>query len=185
MARRTRRSDSAYVIYEAMSPEGQNYIGVTGKTESSAMASALERWRRHRSRGVHEAREWPLYRYLREGGLDMLWKITVIEVVRGRAEAYVREKTIIAERKPTLNEQYSPSLLSVTDVDDEGAPVEDTPDVTAPPVVIDTPVGEAAVNVATVDDTEVARRVAEAEAILADPNCTDADVERALAILAS
>lgn len=184
MARRTRRSDSAYVIYEAMSPEGQNYIGVTGKTESSAMASALERWRRHRSRGVHEAREWPLYRYLRSGGLDMLWKITVIEIVRGRAEAYDRERAIVMERKPTLNEQYSPTLLSVTDVDDEGAPVEEVPAFNAPLVVIDTPVGEAFVNV-DADANDVDRKVAEAEAILANPNATDADVERAMAILAS
>ena len=156
MTRRTRRADSTFVIYEARSPEGENYIGVTGKTESSPLSSAIARWKKHRSRGVHEEREWPLYRYLRErGGLDMLWTITVIETVRGRAEAYARERNIVLERKPTLNEQYAP-------------------------IVMPTPSAPARF----MADDEAARRVAEADAILSDPTATQDDVERAMRILA-
>lgn len=100
------RSDCNYIIYEAVSERGENYIGVTRKTETTVSRSIKERWRRHLSRARNENRLWALYVYLKTGGLDLTWQHRVIEVVRGRAEAYARERLIVKALQPTLNDQY-------------------------------------------------------------------------------
>ena len=104
--RRTPRKDCSYVIYEARSELGENYIGITRKTESTPAKSVRERWRRHLSRARNESRLWALYIYLKTGGLDLSWEHRIIEVVRGRAEAYARERELVKTLQPTLNHQY-------------------------------------------------------------------------------
>lgn len=113
--RRTARKDCCFVIYEWQSRvEGATYIGLTRKTENSPLQSVVKRWAKHESRAIHEPeKDWPLYRHLREGHTKG-WRLVVIEVVRGRAEAYARERIIVKERRPTLNMQY------VTDSNTEG-----------------------------------------------------------------
>lgn len=107
MARQRKiRSDCNYIIYEAVSERGENYIGVTRKTETTVSRSIKERWRRHLSRARNENRLWALYIYLKTGGLELAWQHRVIEVVRGRAEAYARERLIVKAHQPTLNDQY-------------------------------------------------------------------------------
>ena len=100
------RSDCNYIIYEARSELGDSYIGVTRKTESTVSRSIKERWRRHLSRARNENRLWALYIYLKTGGLDLQWQHRVLEVVRGRGAAYAREREIVKEVQPTLNDQY-------------------------------------------------------------------------------
>lgn len=100
------RSDCNYIIYEAVSERGENYIGLTRKSESTVRKSVLERWRKHKSRARNENRLWALYVYLKTGGLDMGWEHRVLEIVRGRKEAYAREREIVKELQPTLNDQY-------------------------------------------------------------------------------
>ena len=100
------RSDCNYIIYEAVSETGENYIGLTRKSESTVNKSVLERWRKHKSRARNENRLWALYVYLKTGGLDLLWEHRVLEIVRGRKEAYAREREIVKELQPTLNDQY-------------------------------------------------------------------------------
>jgi len=104
--RRTPRSDCSYIIYEARSERGEVYIGLTRKTASTVGKSIAERWRRHLSRARNEHRLWALYIYLKTGGLDLAWEHRVIEVIRGRAEAYAREREIVKDLRPTLNDQY-------------------------------------------------------------------------------
>ena len=100
------RSDCNYIIYEAVSATGENYIGLTRKSESTVNKSVLERWRKHKSRARNENSLWALYVYLKTGGLDLLWEHRVLEIVRGRKEAYAREREIVKELQPTQNDQY-------------------------------------------------------------------------------
>jgi hypothetical protein len=100
------RSDCNYIIYEAVSATGENYIGLTRKSESTVRKSVLERWRKHKSRARNENRLWALYVYLKTGGLDLAWEHRVLEIVRGRREAYAREREIVKALAPSLNDQY-------------------------------------------------------------------------------
>lgn len=104
--RRTARKDSSFIIYEAVSETGENYIGLTRKTESTVLKSLKERWRRHLSRARCEDRAWRLYEYMRAGGLEETWDHRVLAIIRGRAEAYKQERLIVQAQRPTLNDQY-------------------------------------------------------------------------------
>lgn len=104
--RRKPRKDCNYVIYEAVDDLGFNYIGLTRKSLPSATKTVAERWRKHISRARNEEREWRLYVYLREGGLDRTWTHRVLCIVRGRAQAYAQERQIVKEQQPRLNDQY-------------------------------------------------------------------------------
>lgn len=100
------RNDCNYIIYEARDERGENYIGLTRKSESTVARSIKERWRRHLSRARNENRLWALYVYLKTGGLDLGWEHRVVEIVRGRAAAYARERELVKELRPSLNDQY-------------------------------------------------------------------------------
>ena len=104
--KRTARKDCNYVIYEAVSETGENYIGLTRKGNVTVAKAVKERWRKHVSRARNENRLWALYVYLKTGGLDMTWEHKVIAIVRGRAEAYDFERGLVKELQPTLNDQY-------------------------------------------------------------------------------
>jgi pentatricopeptide repeat protein len=104
--KRTARRDSNFIIYEAVSATGENYIGLTRKTQSTVLKSLKERWRKHLSRARNEDRAWRLYEYMRAEGLEVAWEHRVLAIVRGRAEAYALERTVVKEQRPTLNDQY-------------------------------------------------------------------------------
>jgi hypothetical protein len=104
--KRTARKDSNYIIYEAVSERGENYIGLTRKGSTTVTKAVKERWRKHLSRARNENRLWALYIYLKSGGLDMMWEHKVITVIRGRAEAYAYERSLVKDLEPTLNDQY-------------------------------------------------------------------------------
>lgn len=100
------RSDCNYIIYEAVDERGENYIGLTRKSQTTVQKSVKERWRKHLSRARNENRLWALYIYLKTGGLEHAWEHRVLEIVRGRKAAYAREREIVKEMAPTLNDQY-------------------------------------------------------------------------------
>ena len=104
--RRTARKDSTFIIYEAVSETGENYIGLTRKTETTVLKSLKERWRRHLSRARNEQRAWRLYEYMRAGGLEQTWEHRILAIIRGRAAAYDLERSMVKEQEPTLNDQY-------------------------------------------------------------------------------
>ncbi len=106
MARRTPRKDCNYIIYEMIDELGNNYIGLTRKSQPNVAKVINERWRKHRSRARNENRLWTLYVYLKTGGLDLAWTHRVLAVIRGRAEAYDYERALVKELAPTLNDQY-------------------------------------------------------------------------------
>ncbi len=105
--KRTARRDSNYIIYEAVCEDtGASYIGLTRKGNTTPAKAVKERWRKHLSRARNENRKWALYVYLKTGGLTMTWSHRILEVVRGRAEAYAREREIVKTERPQLNDQY-------------------------------------------------------------------------------
>ena len=106
MTRRKTRSDCNYIIYEMTDERGENYIGLTRKSQPNVNRVVSERWRKHKSRARNENRLWALYVYLKSGGLDLTWEHRVLEIVRGRKEAYAREREIVKALEPTLNDQY-------------------------------------------------------------------------------
>ncbi len=105
--KRTARRDSNYIIYEMTCEDtGASYIGLTRKGALTPAKAVKERWRKHVSRARNEDRKWALYVYLKTGGLTMTWTHRIIEIVRGRAEAYAREREIVKTERPELNDQY-------------------------------------------------------------------------------
>ena len=106
MTRRKTRSDCNYIIYEMISESGENYIGLTRKAQPNVDRVVAERWRKHKSRARNENRLWALYIYLKSGGLEQTWHHRIITVIRGRAEAYAYERSLVKELGPTLNDQY-------------------------------------------------------------------------------
>lgn len=97
---RKKRSDRTHVIY--MLEHGSDiYIGVTAKTESTALKSVKTRWNKHCYRAASENKTWRLYEKLRQ--YDHGWMLSIIAVVRGKAQAHAMERQIIRDRKPSLN----------------------------------------------------------------------------------
>ena len=104
MTRRTARKDSNYVIYCAMH-EGNVYVGLTRKGKATVAGAVKERWRKHISRARNEDKEWAVYQYIK-GGAWTGWEHQVLNVIRGRAEAYAWERAFVKEHLPNLNDQY-------------------------------------------------------------------------------
>ena len=82
---------------------GENYIGVTAKTESTVLKSVRARAAKHWYRAKTETKNWLLCRALR--GLESKdeIEIRVHEIVRGKADAHRREVEIRRTVRPTLN----------------------------------------------------------------------------------
>lgn len=105
--RRKPRSDSNYIIYKVVDDQGNVYIGLTRKTESTAIKSMKRRWAKHVSRAkCQQDLEWALYKHIREVEI-VHWEHEILEVIRGRAEAYRKEREFILAEKPNLNTQYN------------------------------------------------------------------------------
>ena len=104
MTKRTARKDSNYIIYVA-THNGLAYIGLTRKGKTTVVKAVKERWRKHISRARHEDRDWEIYRYIKAGNWDG-WSHDVITVIRGRADAYAYERSLVKDLAPELNDQY-------------------------------------------------------------------------------
>jgi len=103
--RRKPRSDCNYVIYNMIDSFGNSYIGLTRKTASTPLKSVKMRWSKHISRAKCDDLKWALYEHIRNNE-NVKWTHEIVEIVRGRKEAYAREREIILEMKPALNTQY-------------------------------------------------------------------------------
>lgn len=99
---RKKRSDRNHIIYELV-VNGQNYIGVTAKTESTVWKSVRARAAKHFYRARTEAKNWLLCQALRELTSKDQIEIKVHEIVRGKAQAHKREVEIRRAVKPVLN----------------------------------------------------------------------------------
>jgi TfoX/Sxy family transcriptional regulator of competence genes len=99
---RKKRTDRNHIIYELV-VNGQNYIGVTAKTETTINKSVLARAAKHFYRAKTENKDWALCRELRKLNDKSEIEIRIHEIVRGKAEAHKREVEIRRLIRPALN----------------------------------------------------------------------------------
>ena len=98
---RKKRCDRLHIIYE-LAIAGQSYIGITAKTQTTVLKSVRLRFAKHVERARNENKSWPLYTALKKHGEEAV-EIFILETVRGKAAAHVRECELIKTLKPKLN----------------------------------------------------------------------------------
>jgi len=97
---RKKRNDRNYILYQ-LNVDGQTYIGLTVAVGRAFWRSVKVRVQKHMSRARIESKDWTLCQALREAKSV---EYSVLEVVRGRKTAYQRERQLIAEYSPQLND---------------------------------------------------------------------------------
>ena len=97
---RKKRSDRNYVLYR-LYIDGAEYIGLTVSYGRAFLRSVKVRVQKHISRAKQENKDWTVCEALRIA--DVI-EYEVLEVVRGRKPAYQRERELIAEYQPELND---------------------------------------------------------------------------------
>ena len=101
---RKRRSDRNQVIYYIQDVVTlEYYIGLTALSFKGNVRKTLNRrMQKHMQRALAENKDWGLSRALRERGAER-FVYGVIEVVRGKRPAHVRETELINTLQPALN----------------------------------------------------------------------------------
>jgi hypothetical protein len=99
---RKKRTDRTHIIYE-LRVNGQRYIGVTAKTETTINKSVLARAAKHYYRAQKEAKNWALCSALRSVASKNDIEVLVHETLRGKAAAHKRERELIKLFNPELN----------------------------------------------------------------------------------
>ena len=100
---RKKRSDRNYVLYQVICEDtGDSYIGLTVSQGRAFLRSVKVRWQTHVSRALREDKPWYFCEFLRSMP-DAEYTYRVVEVIRGRKNAYQRERELIREVSPTLN----------------------------------------------------------------------------------
>ena len=97
---RKKRNDRNYILYE-LRVDNQTYIGLTVAVGRAFLKSVKIRVQKHISRALVENKDWTLCKAIQEA--DTI-QYSVIEVIRGRKAAYSRERELIAEYSPELND---------------------------------------------------------------------------------
>lgn len=101
---RKKRSDRNYVLYQVVAADtGDNYIGLTVASGRAFLRSVKVRVQKHVSRAKCEAKEWSFCQFIRENP-EVQLTYEVLEVVRGRKPAYQRERELINQLEPSLND---------------------------------------------------------------------------------
>ena len=101
MMKRKIRTDRNHIVY-SLTVVGLEYVGVTYVENRSPTKSLRRRWQKHVRRALTEGRDWTLCQAIRKHGPEA-FQIEVVEVVRGKPAAHVREREMIRARKPKLN----------------------------------------------------------------------------------
>lgn len=96
---RKKRNDRNYILYQ-ITVDNQTYIGLTVALGSAILRAVKVRVQKHISRAFVENKNWMLCDAIRNAETI---QYEVIEVVRGRKNAYQRERELIAECQPELN----------------------------------------------------------------------------------
>lgn len=104
LKKRKRRSDRNHVIYMISNLKtGQEYIGLTAVSYAgNVKRTMIRRLQKHVQRALAEDKNWSLSRSIRKHG-PQHFVISQVEVVRGKAQAHVRELELIRKYKPSLN----------------------------------------------------------------------------------
>lgn len=100
---RKRRQDTKHAVYMLVNTNtAESYIGITvcGQQVKKAIKVRLQK---HIRRALTEGKDWNLCRSIREHGAEA-FEVEVMELVRGRKPAHARERQLIAELAPQLNQ---------------------------------------------------------------------------------
>ena len=101
--KRKRRSDRSHVIYQVTCvATGEKYIGLTVCAGSTPKKAVEVRWKRHVTRAHNEGKSWKLCEAIRQFGAEA-FAVEILEKVRGKAHAHVREREVTKEIGATLN----------------------------------------------------------------------------------
>lgn len=103
MMKRKARCDRKHAVYTITNIlTGEQYVGIT--VCSGNIAQALKvRMQKHAERARNENKDWPLCVSLRTYGPEA-FTYGLLETVRGRKPAHSRERELIAQFQPTLNQ---------------------------------------------------------------------------------
>ena len=101
---RKRRNDRNYVLYR-VSGANETYVGLTVAQGRAFWKSVKIRVKKHISRALNENKDWSMCKFIREmiESEETIY-YEILEVVRGRKAAYQRERELIAELNPSLND---------------------------------------------------------------------------------
>ena len=99
---RKKRTDRTHVVYE-LTVNGLTYVGVTAKTESTALKSAKTRAAKHFYRAKTENKDWLLCVALRELNDKSEIIVRVLGTARGKRAGHDLEVAIRRELQPALN----------------------------------------------------------------------------------
>lgn len=104
MTKRKKRSDRNHVIYCITNNiTGEQYVGLTALSyKGNVKRTLIRRMQKHYQRAMTEDKGWALCVSLREYGAEN-FVFHVVQVVRGKAEAHVRETELINTYQPALN----------------------------------------------------------------------------------
>lgn len=103
MLKRKPRQDRKHAVYMLMNTNtGEYYIGITVCANQVKQAMKV-RWQKHVRRALTENKTWNLCRSIREHGAEA-FDIEVLEIIRGRKPAHAKERELIAEFCPALNQ---------------------------------------------------------------------------------
>ena len=97
---RKKRNDRNYILQQ-LTVDEQTYIGLTVAVGRAFLRSVKVRVQKHLSRARVENKEWTVCVALKDAEVI---QYEVLEVVRGRKNAYQRERELIYTMEPTLND---------------------------------------------------------------------------------
>jgi len=98
---RKKRADRNHIVY-SLAVGKLEYIGVTYVQDRSPSKSLRRRWQKHVRRALTEGRDWSLCKAIRKYGAEA-FEVCVLEVVRGKPAAHIRERELIRSLRPRLN----------------------------------------------------------------------------------
>jgi len=98
---RKKRNDRNYIIYRVTIGD-EIYVGLTVAVGRGYWKSVKIRVQKHISRALNEDKDWTMCNCIRESDETIYYEI--LEVIRGRKNAYQRERELIRELEPSLND---------------------------------------------------------------------------------
>ena len=92
-----------HVIYRVTCmTTAETYVGLTVCAGNSPKVAVEDRWKRHITRALTQAKDWTLCKAIRQHGAEA-FVVEVLEKVRGKAEAHRREREVTKQIGAALN----------------------------------------------------------------------------------
>jgi hypothetical protein len=103
LTKRKRRSDRRHIVYTVTNTvTSEQYVGIAVCVDRSGKETLAARWSRHVGRAFNENKQWRLCESIRKHGPDA-FEPTIVEFVRGKAQAHSRETEFRKTGLFTLN----------------------------------------------------------------------------------